>query len=122
MAASTINDKGKIGWYRTCWTVNGAAWRSDGRSSAGWTISSNSASLTGSENTRRGVLREDHKSAWHFCAGQGVVRFSIVSPIPKAICGYAAAHFTSPRDWSSEPDPAKLIGPVCARCRRLTGR
>ena len=88
----TINDKGRAGWYRTSWQDD------------------------------RGRLRTDITSAWHFSDGRSIVRVSVKSPIPKAVCGYAGSHFTSPREWSPEPDPAKLIGPVCSRCRRQIGR
>jgi len=71
---------------------------------------------------RAGRLSDHRKSAWHFCDGRVHLRFTILPGIPKAICGYEPAYFSSPREWSLEPDVAKFRGPVCDRCRRALER
>jgi hypothetical protein len=59
-------------------------------------------------------------SAWHFYPGGRPTPSDPWNMSIRAVCGYSP--LTPGSEWSPEPDPAKLTGRVCARCRRILGR
>jgi len=65
-------------------------------------------------------FRRVYKSPWHFNPGGKYTASDPWDLHIRAVCGYRPS---SPgQEWSSEPDPAKLSGRVCSRCRRILGR
>jgi hypothetical protein len=63
---------------------------------------------------------ERHRySAWHFNSGQQ----SQENPWHvEGVCGYEPGLISIEQEWSSEPEPDKLPGSACSRCRHLIGR